>query len=372
MSDPTPSVQPADQPTPQDPAHAAHLARVARSRRRRFIVQIVGLILAIASLAWCIHMALRPENREQWARLGDATSADIALILGLSAAALLLEGLSFWVVLRPVHRLRLPDMLATNALCTFLAYMPFKISAIMRFVIHNRRDGVPVPTIAAWLGNFGSIMLAVFLAMLALLAAMGGVSLEWALATLAATAAIAAGLVAIGRVFRGEQGIDRLVAVLIALRLKRLVPLVRTRTWRSLHAGFDMHASSACVSAACALRLLHAGVLTWRFVAVAAVLGVAMPIDVALPVGIAFFVIGSASPAGMAGLRETGAAGLAGLMLSASGTESATLATYAPVAILLSATEAIVFLVCGALGLAWLRPDRLLKLRDAPTPRITA
>lgn len=353
------------EPQAQPPTPATG-APAPRSRARRIAIQVVGIIIAIASLAWCIHMAFGPENQKQWSKLGQASTGQIALILGLSAAALILEGLSFWVILRPVHRIKPADVVATNALCTFLAYLPFKLSAITRFLIHNRRDGVPLPTIAAWFGNFGSIMLAVFLAVLGLLAIFKSVTPAYLASVGVACAIIAAGFITIGTIFRGPRGIDRLAAVLRALRLKRLEPLLRTKLWGNLHAGFDMHASAPCVIAAVVFRLAHAAVLTWRFVAVAAILGLAMPLHVAVPMAIVFFLIGAASPAGMAGIREAGVSGLAGLMLATSGQTGEVAAQYAPAALIVSATEALVFLACGGLGLAWLRPDRLLKLRAKP------
>ncbi len=339
-------------------------------RRRNLVIQIVGILAGIASLAYAFSKAFDPSNKQQWAKLSDVSSGHLALIFALSAAALLVEGLSFWVLLRPIKRLRAIDVIATNNLCTFLAYLPFKLSAITRFVIHNRRDGVPVPTIMAWFGAFALVMMATFIPAVLLVGAMGAIDGRWGAVIGALLLVLGVGLLMVGRWFRGDAGVDRLVKFLRSLRLGRAEPLLRTRVWKNLHSGFDVFASPSTVVGALILRVAHAAILTWRFVAVAMVFGLAPSLSVSFQLAIAFFFIGAASPAGMAGLREGAVTGLAGILLKGTPAE-ASIGTYAAVALLVSATEALVFLIGGALGLLWLRPDRLLKLRNAPAPAPT-
>ena len=137
--------------------------------------------------------------------------------------------------------------------------------------------------------------------------------------------------------------------------------LLRTKLWSNLHAGFDMLASPFAVGGSVLLRIADMSVHTTRFVVAATILGKALPLEQALPISVVYFLVGVVSPSGQAGLREGAATGLAGVLLAKTGATQETAATFAPVALLVSATEAIVFLAAGVLGLLWLRPDRLLR-----------
>lgn len=340
-------------------------AKTGRRRGLRLALQIVGFLAGVASVVWCISIALKPENQEQWRRLWEAPASMIALVLGLSLAALVCEGTSFWLMLRPVKRLRWIDVQATNALATFLAYLPFKISAVTRVLIHNRRDGVPLPTIAAWFGNFGSMMLAVFGAALLLLATMREATWVWGAAVGAAGVAIAVGYWLLGSFFKGERGIERLARFVRRLPAgARLERGVRSSVWRGLHAGFDMYASLPNNLMGVGVRLLHGAIVTGRFLAVSAIVGVPISLEFAVPMGLVFFAIGATNPVGTLGSgREVAVGGVAALLLKASGQEASAASAFVPVALLVSATEAAVFMVMGVVGALWLRPDRLLKLR---------
>src|SRR5690606_21428503 len=114
----------------------------------------IGFLVGLALLGWCVSIALSPENREQLDRLADAGWRPIALLVVLSGLSLALNGAIFWLVLLPARRLRAADVIATNALATFLAYLPFKISLIVRALIHQRRDRVPLVLLGAWMSAF--------------------------------------------------------------------------------------------------------------------------------------------------------------------------------------------------------------------------
>ncbi|HRQ74272.1 MAG TPA: hypothetical protein PLU35_14715, partial [Phycisphaerales bacterium] len=124
----------------------------------RLAVQGLGFVAGLVLLGWCVRAALSPENREQLSKLGDAPAWAVAALLGLSVASVALNGLAFWCALLPARRLHASDVIATNALATFLNYLPFKLSAISRVVIHNRRDRVPLLTIGGWFGAVLGVM----------------------------------------------------------------------------------------------------------------------------------------------------------------------------------------------------------------------
>ncbi|MBZ0171001.1 MAG: hypothetical protein K8E66_01340, partial [Phycisphaerales bacterium] len=85
-------------------------------------VQLLGFAIGIALLVWCGMEAFKPENREQLARVSEASPTDLARLFGLSLATLLLNGHIFWVVLLPEKRIGMIGMQATNAVGTMLSY----------------------------------------------------------------------------------------------------------------------------------------------------------------------------------------------------------------------------------------------------------
>jgi hypothetical protein len=307
-------------------------------------------------------MALRPENREQLARLGEAPRGLIAALALLSLATMVVNGLMFWTALLPVRRLRAPDVIATNAISTMLAYLPLKAGAIARVAIHNRRDHVPLATIGAWFMALLVEMALAFGPAVLMTIWLGRIDKAWAAGVGAMIAAGTVVVVALARLFRGETGLARMTA--IVGRVPPLKKLLATGLWGQLHAGFDMLSAPAVVAAGSLLRLLDLSIHAGRFLVAAKILGVPLSPAQALPVALTYFIIGVLSPSGLAGLREGGATVLFGSLFAAAGMASQEAREhFAAVALLVTAVEAVAFLIGGAIGLAWLRPDRLIRLR---------
>jgi hypothetical protein len=342
-------------------------APVPRQRRLlRVAIQIVGFAAGLASLGWCISRAFRvdpsdPVNRFE--RLLQAPRHLFIAMIALSVATMAVNGLLFWVGLWPVKRLKALDLVATNGVCSFLAYLPLKAGAIVRVLIHNRRDRVPLLTIGAWFASMGVTMAVAFGVPLLAVLLLGPINRAWIVAVVAGE--IVGGAVTVGcaRAFKGQRGIDRLTAIADALRLKPIRTFLRSGVWAKLHPGFDMIASPGPVAAAIVLRLMDAAVHAGRFLVGAEILGVNLPVSQALPISLTFFVIGVISPAGLAGLREGAATGLAGVLLAKAGATESSYSAIAAVALLVTATEAIAFLASAAAGFAWLRPRTLFGLK---------
>jgi hypothetical protein len=340
--------------------------RGSRGRVVRIVVQVVGFLGGLAALGWCIKTAFKPENREQFAKLSDAPASQIVTLLGLSLLTVILNGLAFWISLAPVRRLRLLDVLATNGVCTFLGYVPFKAGAIVRVIIHNRRDKLPIATIGAWFTALAAVMAASFTVMCIVAVKYGKIDLTWLLLTVAGCALTGTLIVATARYFKGERGIQRMERLVGLTRIAALKKPLRWKVWLQLHDGFEMLASPGAVLGGMANRIVDSGVQSMRFVIAARIFGVELTLQQALLVSLVYFIVGVVSPSGLLGLREGGAAVLGGKLLEQAGlNEDQSREMLAAVALLVSATEAIAYLVAGGLGLAWLRPDRLLKLRKA-------
>jgi hypothetical protein len=325
----------------------------------RLTVQIVGFALGVASLVWCVRSALADKNREQLSLLLHAPAYLIASMIGLSVASLTINGLLFWITLVPVRHLPIRAVMATHSVACFLAYLPLKLGAVARVVIHNRRDHVPLAMIGAWF----SAMLAVMAVALAppvgaslIFQRVGG---AWWATVLVAEVVGGAILVGAARAFRGTHGLERLSRVLGAIPVLPLSRFLRTKLWGDLHSGFDMLSSPPAVAGAVVLRLMDLGVQTSRILVAAAILKLDVPPAQALLVSLAYFLIGIVNPSGLAGLREGGATLAAAGVLAWFGTSATATDAFAPLVLLVTATEAVAFAMGGVLGGVYLRPDRL-------------
>lgn len=329
----------------------------ARARRAvRVAFQVGGFVVGIGLLAWCVRAALSPENRAQLTHFREAPAGLIGAVLGLSAISIVLNGLIFWATLSPVRRLRRGDVIAVNALATFLNYAPFKLSVIARVLIHNRRDGVPVFVIGGWFAAMGAVLAAALAPVAGATALTHRVNAEWLAAALAGVAGAIFLTVLLARVFGGARGLERLTAMVDALRVRPLSLLIRSRLSSDFHTSLTMLASPAAVTLAVVLRLTDMVVQGARFVILAGILGWELGLDEAFLYSVSFFVIGVLSPVGMTGFREWGTAGVAAFAGVADPK------AFVVVPLLVGAVEAVVNLTGAGAGFLWLRLAR----RPAP------
>lgn len=322
------------------------------------IVQIVGFAVGIVLLGWAVRMALRPENREQLSKLSEATPGELLLLLVLAALSVGFNGIIFWVVLNPVHRIRATDVIATNAIATFLAYLPFKLSVVSRFVIHNRRDKVPVLTIGAWIIAEAILMAAVLGPLILVSVWLKEVNALWWLVSL--TGVLGGTLLGswLSRRLAGDAGLDRLSRVGLGARL------TGTDAYRRLHTGFEMLGHPRATLIANGLRLVDIVTFALRFYVAARVLELPISMQDALLLGATYFIIGAASPAGMLGTREAGTIGVAELVGISSGALSSAGGGQVPIAatvLFVTAVEGVVNLGCAGFGIAWLKARRALE-----------
>lgn len=342
-------------------SRAADTSPTPPRRLARAMIQCAGFLAGLALLGWCVSIAFKPENRQQLEHLRQATPPQLLGLLGLSFATLLINGLIFWVSLRPARRLPPIDVLATNSIATFLGYLPFKLGLVVRIAIHNRRDRIPLLTIGAWFAAMAiTLSIAIWPPALAGLwrKALDG---PWLLVTATSVAVLTASAILMARQFAGPVGLARLHRLFD--RVPMAGPALRTRAFTQVHSGFDMLARPSSTLSAVGLRLVDLVIISARFALASAVLGAAIPWDTAFLLAATFFIIGLLSPFGVLGTREAGATGVAALLLP-DGAHAGQ--QFAVVALLVSATEAIAYLASAGLGLAWLRPDRLFRATGTP------
>jgi hypothetical protein len=309
------------------------------ARLRWFTLQVLGFALCLVALIWCVRAALSPENREQLARVTSAPGA-IAALVALTLLSLLCNGLIFWATLRPVRRVPLADMLAINALGTFLAYLPFKASMFARVAIHNRRHALPVTLTAGWFAAIAAVLLCTVGPPTAASLWRGRLDAPWWIASLGGIAALAVVMVVVAR------RIARWLAPSSALTTRARAALA------NIAQAFVILADARAVAATIALRILDTAAQALRLMLAASVIGHPLAAGDAVIISVCFFVIGIVSPAGMLGVREAGAAGVAGILAVAGSHE------FAPVALLVGSAEAVTNLAAAALGVTWLLATR--------------
>ncbi len=327
-------------------------------------MQVVGFLIGIGLLGWCVRLALSEENRESLKQLADAPPGALASLLGLSVAGVVANGLIFWAALRPVRRLAPLDVIATNALATFLANLPFKIGLLARIAIHNRRDKVPMAMIFGW---FGAVTTTLVLVSASLMVA--GLLRNWLVAwtvpaAIAFMIVLSAATVLIAERLSGKRGHRRLTRLIGRIGGKRALKLARSQVIRELHMGLDMLASWRWFAVVVAMRGVDFGAQAWRWVVAGELVGSDVSPTDGLLISGGHFLAGALSPVGMLGFREGAAMGTAELLgLDARG--------FAPIALLTAGAELVVVIAGAGLAIAWLRLDRVLRARldRTRTPR---
>jgi len=323
----------------------------ARGPWMRIAFQIAGFLGGVALLGWCVKQAASESNRASLGRLRETSPADASLLVGLTVLTLLVNGMIFWSAIRPVRRLPISNVLATNAVASFLSYAPFKLSILFRFYSHRAIDGVPLLTIGAWFAavtvGISAATNPVFFASL-LRREIDGL---W-------FAAVVGGLVAshilvcvLTRTFAGDRGMAR---------LRRLAGYASHRLAASsiierVHDGFDMLANPVWLAVQMTLRATDLFIIAARLYLCAKILGVSVSFSESIVYGAFRFAVATVAPTGAVGTQEGVTAWIA-KVLHAPNAES-----YAAILVLMLAVEAAVNLFGAAAGVLWLGPGRLLR-----------
>jgi hypothetical protein len=320
---------------------------------KRVVIQLVGYGCGIALLVWCVSEALSPQNRGQLAKLGEASIWEVGLLCALSVLSIILNGVLFWVAVRPVQRVPVDSVLCANAIATALNYLPFKLSMISRVLIHNRRDGVPLLRIGGWLSTVMILLAATVGPLVVVSLSKPTVDGMWFVLVGAGLVGSMLAVVLGARLFL-LQGVRDVARRLTAKTKPGRKFLASESMGPYILDGLKMMASPSVVVPGVLIRLTDIGVQSARFIIAAGILGVTLQIDKAFLLAATYFGIGIVSPFGMLGTREAGAAGVA----DALGIPSPEL--IAAVVLLVSATEALVTIMLATIATIYLRPLKLL------------
>jgi hypothetical protein len=347
------------EPDQQPEQAAASESPSERPKRKsgmvRASIQLLGFGIGVALLIWCVRVVMSDDNKAALEKLQQATSGQIMALLSIAALSIMLNGYIFWATIKPLHKLRLSDTIAVNALATFLSYLPFKISVLTRWVLHYRRDGVPTLTVGTWFIVVAALTVVTVAPMWLAFARPDGVGHAWWLVIAAAIALAHLMGWQAARLLRGDRGMARMK------RLGLPEGLARKEWFQRLHGGASMAADGHAIWSTTVARVLDIASFGLRFWIAAKVLGVPLTAEEGLLIGLAYFVVGVVSPFGTVGTREAGALAMAvgAGVVSADAEQDALLTGI----LLVSVTEAAVGLIGAGFALAWLRADKLLLSR---------
>lgn len=324
----------------------------------RPIVQVAGFLIALGMLAWAGKLAVSGIGPEQIEHLRASAWYEVLGLVALGVATVVINGLIFALVIRPARRVPVLDVVSVNAIASLLAYLPFKLSLIFRTLVHNRRDGVPLLTIGAWLGAVGVLLMAVYGPMILVSGIVQTVGGFWLIACGLGVLGGTLLITVLARAGAGDAGLSRIERITRTLAGRRMARLVRSDAFARLHAGLDMLASWLVAGGNLLLRamdlLVHAG----RFMLASSMLGAGLSIEEALLLGLVYSFLNAASPTGSLGIADLGTVGVAAWMGLGDGDP----ARFAGIALLVRASEVIAYLLSTALGVLWLGPVALVRL----------
>lgn len=337
-------IEPAHAPPPSAAEHA--LAGDSRRAPRRS-VQIAGFILGVVLLGWCVRVAFSEQNRAQLTRLLDARPLDLGVLVGLTLLSLLLNAGAFWTMIRTVRPVPARSVLGVHAVASALAYLPFKLSLVFRAAAHHRRDGVPILTIGAWMGNVGCVMLGVIGPAVLATSVRPEVDSRWFAIAGAGCAAACVCIIVIARL-ASRGGLwrwlhDRATPVAGApeARWQRLVR--HTHLLDRAHEGIGMLAHPSAVLLGALLRAIDIGAQSARFLVAARIVGAELSTSQAVAAAATYFIIGAVAPTGSLGFREAGVFAL----LRSEG--------FAVVILAVTAVEMVVQIACAVPAALYLR-----------------
>lgn len=288
---------------------------------RKIAIQLLGFVVGLSLLAWCIRSAVRGGG---WERLADADLRLVAAMLACSLGSQLLNGAAFWVTIRPVKKIPLLDLEWLNVTCGMLNYAPIRLGALGRILYHVRVDGLGLLQIAGW---FTFILYTVALAVASCIVATlvrDQIDLWWFLLVLGQVALggiVTRVLVDNPIIVRHGRGINQILAH-------------RVGVWSAL-----------------AFRLLDLGMFAARMAIALRILGIELPAAHVVVLALVALA-GSLIPIGRLGFREFCVAITAErLSMMASDVES----NMQQLALVESAGEAAVLIPVGAIGLLVMR-----------------
>jgi hypothetical protein len=303
---------------------------------RRIAVQIIGFVIGIALLGWCVWIAIA-NGGDAWARLRHADPLLVAGLAACSVVSLIVNGANFWLVARPMRRLELRHMIWLNFAASMLNYAPIRAGMIARIAYHLRVDRLSVLQLAAWFTAVAYVLLLTLGAFIAATLIHPELDLVW-------------GALLVGQLLLGGLLTWAIMGQPIITRYGR---------------GMDrMLREPACLWGSMGLRLTDIGAFVGRMACAVAILDLDLSVGDILVLGASTLAL-SLNPLGRTGFREIAVAFVASRLASPDLSATQLDGQMATLALIESAGEALVAMPAGAVALAWYRKRWVTARRDA-------
>jgi hypothetical protein len=289
---------------------------------RKVAVQVVGFVLGLGLLAWCIVIAVRGGD---WSLLASAHPGLIAGLIACSVVSFGINGTVFWLTIRPVQPVRMFDQQLLNMVSNVLNYAPIRAGLVARIAFNLRIERLSIIQVGAWYAAIG------------------------------VTIALPLGACVAATVVRPAFDAWWMVIVLAQIGLGGLLisALLGQPVFVRYGRGMEqMLRQPACLWGAIALRLIDIGAYVGRMACAVAI----MDIDLAAPdiLLMAFATLAvSMNPIGRVGFREAAVAFVAARLTATSLTDAEVAGRFFQLALIESAGEALVAVPLGALALLW-------------------
>ena len=292
---------------------------------RRLIVQVIGFVIGVGLLIWCIRNAVQSGN---WAALRETDPMLVIGLAGCSLVSLLVNGAGFWVMIKPVQPLRFVDLQLVNLTTALLNYAPIRLGFLSRVVYHLRVDRMPLLRFGGWMAATAFILFLCLGAVVAATVVRPSFDLLW-------------GGLLFGQLIFGGL----IVRVMLSHSLIR----------RNARGMEQMLLNHPQLWGAMALRLIDIAAFCGRMAfAVMIVPDLTLaPTDIVLLAMTALAL--TMNPLGRFGYREAGVALVAGMLVSTDMSPEEVESAMATLGLIESAGEAIVFIPLGAMALLWYR-----------------
>ena len=299
-------------------------ARAGMPRGVRLVLQLLGFVVGLALVAWCIRGALEG-GEAGWEKFKEADPGLIAAMIGCSLASVIANGAIFFATIRPVHREGFMVLQGVNLVSSLLNYAPIRLGVMSRYFYHVRVDRFSILFVTGWIVVVGIAVVAVMGAAVGATFLQPQPGMAWALMFLAP-----------------------LIGLILALPILARLPLVR----RFTRGGEAMLTNRGWIATAFSLRAFDLGMWAIRLGIAASILGIDLPTGDVLLLAITALVV-SLNPLGRLGWREAAVAILAA-QLAAPGLGTSELdATFKQLALLESAAEASITIPLGVVALVW-------------------
>lgn len=131
--------------TPPRPSPEAAASRISP---RRLALQVIGFVIGLALLGWCIWTA---SSKGDWSAVLRADWRLVAGLLGSTLASLVINALMFWTALAPVRHHSVPRLIGLNAIGGLLNYAPIRLGLMARILYHLRVDRMRASLVASWM-----------------------------------------------------------------------------------------------------------------------------------------------------------------------------------------------------------------------------